>query len=162
MEPDKGVMTAEGSVPFMASSEQDIFLKTLAQCGNAAEAARFAGISKSRLYRMRSTDRDFAEAWAIALEEATDRLTNEAIRRAVRGVEEVKYFKGEPVGTVRKYSDQLLMFLLRAHKPEIYGKQAVNETNTEVETQDHARSSLLKKMETLVQEEDDRTTPTPD
>ncbi|CAN0502903.1 unnamed protein product, partial [Discosporangium mesarthrocarpum] len=40
--------------------------------------------------------------------------------RAYHGVEETVWHRGEAVGTRRRYSDQLLMFLLRAHQPEVY------------------------------------------
>ena len=42
-------------------------------------------------------------------------------RRAVEGVEEpVGWYKGEAGGVVRKYSDTLLIFLLKGRKPEMY------------------------------------------
>ena len=45
----------------------------------------------------------------------------EARRRAVEGVEEpVGWFQGTPGGTVRKYSDTLLIFLLKGARPHKY------------------------------------------
>ena len=49
---------------------------------------------------------------------ATDTLEMEARRRASLGVEEPVYYQGQVVGYVRKYSDVLLMFLLKAQRPE--------------------------------------------
>ena len=45
----------------------------------------------------------------------------EAHRRAVKGVDEPVFWKGEIAGHVRKYSDRLLETLLRAHDPAKYG-----------------------------------------
>ena len=41
------------------------------------------------------------------------------------GVEETVWHRGVAVGTVRRYSDQLLMFLLRAHQPALYREKYV-------------------------------------
>lgn len=42
----------------------------------------------------------------------------EAFRRAVEGIGEDRFFKGDVVGRVTRYSDRLLMFLLKARRPE--------------------------------------------
>ena len=47
-------------------------------------------------------------------------MEREAYRRAVKGVEKPVYRGGQLVGTIREYSDSLLMFLLRARRPELY------------------------------------------
>jgi len=62
----------------------------------------------------------FAAAWDEALEIATGSLELEARRRAQKGVLEPVYYKGKKVGAVRKYSDTLLIFLLKAHRPDKY------------------------------------------
>ena len=68
----------------MITPEQQIFLDTLRHCGNVSEAARIAKISRTRLYKMKASDKKFAKAWGSALEEAAVRLTDEAIRRALK------------------------------------------------------------------------------
>ena len=55
-----------------------------------------------------------------AREGAADTLEAEARRRAIEGVEEPVFHKGEQVGTLRKYSDVLLIFLLKGARPERY------------------------------------------
>ncbi len=47
-------------------------------------------------------------------------LEDEARRRAYDGWLEPVFHKGVKVGTVRKFSDTLLIVLLKAHKPEKY------------------------------------------
>jgi hypothetical protein len=48
------------------------------------------------------------------LEEAADVLLAEARRRAIEGVEEPIMHQGQVVTTVRRYSDLLLIFLLKS------------------------------------------------
>ena len=40
------------------------------------------------------------------------------------------YYKGRRVGTIRKYSDTLLIFLLKAHRRPVYGDKVENELTT--------------------------------
>lgn len=74
--------------------------------------------ARSTAKRHRDIDPNFAAAWREAREDAADALEREARRRAVEGVDEPIYYKGEEVGTVRRYSDRLLEYLLGATRPE--------------------------------------------
>jgi hypothetical protein len=62
----------------------------------------------------------YRAAFERAEDEATETLEKEAWLRATDGREEVVYFQGKPVGTARKPSDLLLIFLLKARKPDVY------------------------------------------
>ena len=81
-----------------------------------------AGIVKQTIYtRQWREDRDFQTALERARVMSADLLEAEAHRRAVEGVEEpVGWCKGEAGGTVRRYSDTLLIFLLTGVMPERY------------------------------------------
>lgn len=79
-----------------------VFLATIRATGNVRLAASAAGINRSTPYVRANRDPTFAAAWAEAEAEAIDLLEGEARRRALAG------------------SDALLMFLLRAHRPERY------------------------------------------
>lgn len=83
-------------------------------------ACEVAGVDRSTAYRERQRNEEFALAWHDLEQETTDTLEREAFRRAAEGVEEPVYHRGEEVGHVRKYSDTLLIFLLKARKPEMY------------------------------------------
>lgn len=98
----------------------EYFLLSLSECGNVTQAAKDAGISRMTAYRHRERDAEFAEAWDDAVEEGTDALEAEARRRAMQGVEEPVYYKGYVVGHVQKFSDTLLIFLLKAYRPETF------------------------------------------
>jgi hypothetical protein len=78
------------------------FLELVRQTGNVYLSARGAGVDRSTPYALATRDRAFAAAWAQAEADAVDALEAEARLRALGG------------------SDQLLMFLLRAHRPERY------------------------------------------
>jgi hypothetical protein len=68
-------------------------------------------------------DADFGKAWNLAIEIGYGILEDEAIRRAVLGVQEPIYQKGELVGYVTRYSDSLLAFLLKGRRRQIYGEK---------------------------------------
>jgi hypothetical protein len=112
------------------SQRRTKFLKELGRSGNISAAARKAGVSRSHAYAMRSTDIDFASEWTDALENAVDSLEAEARRRAVDGVDSPHFHQGNIAGTVKKYSDSLLMFLLKAHRPERYRERAAAAADT--------------------------------
>jgi hypothetical protein len=106
------------------------FLAVFAESGNVRLACEAAHIERSTAYRLRSSDVDFAAEWEQAQEQAADLLEQEARRRAHDGWDEPVFGSlgqgqgsGE-IGTVRKYSDTLLIFLLKGVRPEKYRERA--------------------------------------
>jgi hypothetical protein len=114
----------------LTKGRQEQFLKTLAETGIVYRAAETAGTSRSRVYALRQQDADFAAAWDEAEQVAADRLEQEAWRRGVEGVAEplvsggkvIRDDDGHPIA-IRRYSDQLLIALLRARRPERFRDQ---------------------------------------
>ncbi len=97
------------------------FLEEYSQCGNITVAAEIVGMARRTHYRWIEDDVGYREAFESATEEAIDRLEAEARRRAVEGVEKpVGWYKGEPGGYVREFSDTLLIFLLKGAAPDKY------------------------------------------
>jgi hypothetical protein len=96
------------------------FLAALRRSGVVRSACRAARVGRSTAYRHRDTDPAFAAAWDRALETAVDALELEARRRAVEGVERSVFHAGKQVGIIHDYSDTLLIFLLKANRPEKY------------------------------------------
>ena len=79
---------------------------------------------------------DFAYEWDDLRQALVDKLQTAAIKRAVDGVKEPVYYKGEKIGSVKKYSDPLLMFLMKAHAPDLYGdKRTLNVNSKNVSVQ---------------------------
>lgn len=111
------------------------FLACLRSAGTILHACEAAGCSRTNVYQRRDSDPDFADALAAALEDATDSMEREAIRRGSEGYLEPVIYQGEMMGewvgpdglpcdraepgarfaplAVRKYSDALLAQLLR-------------------------------------------------
>ena len=80
------------------------YLAALAKGRAPTVAARMAGLARSTVYKWRREDVEFAAAWADCVEQGLDLLEDRAYQRAM------------------KNSDQLLMFQLRARRPEVYGR----------------------------------------
>ena len=101
------------------------FLDVLRQTGgNVSRACAAIDLTRTRAYEWRAADPLFAEAWDEAVELGTDELEEEARRRAFRGVDEPVFYQGEVCGEIRKYSDTLLIFLLKGRRPEKYRERA--------------------------------------
>ncbi|MEJ0017521.1 MAG: hypothetical protein WDN25_13340 [Acetobacteraceae bacterium] len=94
------------------------FLEALANSANVSASCTAAGIARSSAYEWRASDPAFKAAWDEAVELGLDALEDEAIRRGRDGVEKPVYQGGKAVGTVREYSDTLLMFMLNGRRPE--------------------------------------------
>ena len=88
------------------------FLELLEQSANVRGSARALALSTRNLYSERQRNPEFALEWDEAVEFAIDALENEARRRAFEGYEKPVFYKGKLCGSVREYSDSLLMFLL--------------------------------------------------
>jgi hypothetical protein len=107
----------------LTAEKREQFLKALADSGSVTAAVAVAGTSRSRVYELRKTDAVFAAAWDEAEEIATDRLQDEARRRAMKGVAEplvsagklVRGDDGQPI-MIQRYSDNLLVALLNARR----------------------------------------------
>lgn len=104
------------------------FIEHLADSGSVTEAAQVAGMTPQSAYRLRRSrkGKQFATAWEAAIGHAMRKLTDVALDRAILGAEDRIITKdGVHIYTKYKPSDRLLMFLLRAHQPHIYGDHHV-------------------------------------
>jgi hypothetical protein len=110
------------------------FLYQLARGMSPTKAAESVGVAIGTVYRWKADDVQFAERWAEAMQEANDRLEDEAHRRAVEGYNPRPVFDkaGNVVCEIRDYSDMLLLAKLRGRLPEIYNKPDVS-LNAKVE-----------------------------
>lgn len=98
-------------------------LAALAETGNISRAAEAAGIDRKTHYRW-CAEPEYAALAEDAMEQAADKLEEEARRRAHDGVDEPVFYQGEVCGTVRKYSDTLLIFLLKGAKPDKFRERS--------------------------------------
>lgn len=97
-----------------------VFLEALSTYGNISRAAEKSGLDRAGLYVKRRNDNAFSAEWDKAMEIGVEAIEDEAKRRAFEGWEEPVWYRGDLCGTVRKFSDTLLIVLLKAHKPEKY------------------------------------------
>ena len=68
-----------------------------------AQSANFAGVSERTIYNWRDQDPGFAQAWDQGRDHLLEGIEAQAFKQAMHG------------------DRQLLIFLLKAHKPELYG-----------------------------------------
>lgn len=112
--------TVKPSGPVATAVLKSRFLESYAELGNIKAAAKAASVGRRSHYEWLKADEAYAANFAEAQAEAIDTLEREARRRAVEGVLEPVYQVGEKVGTIRKFSDTLLIFLLKGAKPDVY------------------------------------------
>lgn len=87
-----------------AAAWREKFLACLASYPNVTAACRCARVDRKIAYLLRHSDPKFAAQWAEALQLGIAAAEDEAWRRA----------KGS------KASDTLIIFMLKAHRPEVY------------------------------------------
>ena len=102
------------------SKKQADFLLKLSEYVSISRACRSAKVSRSTVYRWLKTDNGFKEKYQEACGEALQRLEDEATRRAFEGLAKPVYYQGKKIGTVKEFSDTLLMALLKAKSPAKY------------------------------------------
>ncbi len=100
------------------------FLEALAQTGSVSRAAKAAAVHRSTAYDARHAEPEFAALWAEAEEISVQEMEAEGRRRAVEGTLKPVFQGGKQVGEVREYSDTLLIFLLKARRPDVYRDNA--------------------------------------
>jgi hypothetical protein len=121
-EPQSGTNTVPTPEIPGLSSKETMFLDLLSEGMSVTAACERADIPRRSVYNRRRADQAFRERWDEALDMAADMLEAEADRRGRDGWSEDVYYRGQVVGTRRRYSDRMLIFRLRALRPELYGK----------------------------------------
>jgi len=106
--------------PKLTTKRKNEFLNLLSEGFSVSHAAAAVNISRWAMYQHRANDEEFAAAWNEAVEAGTDKLEDEARRRAFEGVDEPVFYQGMECGVIRKYSDTLLIVLLKARRPGKY------------------------------------------
>lgn len=123
------------------------FLSKLRRKGIVSHAAAAAGITRQTAYACQKAYPEFAALWALAEEEAADRLEAEAWRRGHHGVDKTVYGRvdkdqdGE-IGIERHYSDTLLLSLLKARRPGKFREKG-GDTNVNVNASASASATAI-------------------
>lgn len=100
------------------------FLEALRESASVTKACEIAAIGRRTAYQWRAATPEFAQQWDETLADAIEDLEAEARRRAIRGIEKGVWHQGQLVGTELQYSDTMLIFLLKAAKPDKYRDRA--------------------------------------
>lgn len=108
------------------------FLKAYEETGNMTRASQIADMHDSSHYEWLEKYDWYHELFDEAHMKACRRLEEEARRRAVEGVEEPVFHKGEVCGVITKYSDTLLIFLMKGAMPEKYRERVESRIHADV------------------------------
>ncbi len=104
---------------------QKAFIEALAETASVRRAAQEVNMSPVSCYQLRNHPQggEFRKAWDAALECGLAHLKDVAFERAVEGQLEPVFVRGELKGYRRKFSDRLLMFLLRQYGQDSDGRR---------------------------------------
>jgi hypothetical protein len=86
-------------------------ITTASECAKVSRVCHYAWLKESEAYEI---------AYRIAEPIAAQNLEDEAVKRATTGWDEPVFYQGEQCGVVRKFSDSLLLALLKGAKPDKY------------------------------------------
>lgn len=115
----------------VSEARKRVFLKVLAETGIVRAASRAASPeadpkhgAAATFHQLRKRDAEFAAQWNQALAEADERLEEAAYARAVEGINEPVFQRGQQAkdadgkpAFITRYSDRLLERLLEARMP---------------------------------------------
>lgn len=130
------------------STKEAAFLEALAHGFSVTKASTLSGMARRTAYNHRKSEPNFAELWDEAIEAGTDHVEDEALRRAVEGTEDPVFYQGEQVGIVTRYSDSLLVMLLKARRPEKYKDRQLHEHSGSLDIEG-LRDSLERKLDRI-------------
>lgn len=107
--------------------KQQAFLDAFANVASVSTAAKKSKVPRRTIYEWLAADKAFKAKYDDACTIAIAALEDEAIRRAYEGTLRPVYQGKEKVGTIREFSDTLLIFLLKGLAPEKYKDRVYNE-----------------------------------
>ena len=91
------------------------FLRLLSATHSVSAAAKGVGMSRQSAYKLRARQQGqaFDCAWDEAFRQSYANLPYAASDRAMNGIEVPHYYKGELIGTSRRYDERLTVALLK-------------------------------------------------
>jgi hypothetical protein len=99
---------------------QIAFIGRLAATASVTDAAHYVGLTRQSARDLYNRSAPFRAAWDEAVKLSVGVLGETAYDRAVNGVQEQVWYKGQMVGYREKHDNRLLMFLLRVRDPLNY------------------------------------------
>lgn len=101
---------------------RDVYLEELEKVGQPRRCARAVGVSYSSVQAAVKNEPEFRDAYQDAMGLFSEAVEEEVRRRAMDGVEEPVFYKGESKETVNRKSDGLLTLLVKAKNSEFNDK----------------------------------------
>ncbi|HOJ85211.1 MAG TPA: hypothetical protein PKY23_10960 [Bacillota bacterium] len=104
---------------FDINPRQRAFLAAYVEsCGQLQTALKAACVASYTYYSHWRKDPEFMKALQAAKDLAAEFLLDAATKRAAEGYEEPVFYRGKKIGTIPRYSDQLMALLLKGAFPE--------------------------------------------
>jgi hypothetical protein len=117
------------------------FLIELAATSNVTAAALAAGVTPSRIYKLRATDPGFARQWREALLEGYEHLEMELLHR-------LRF--GDPKEGERKFDNATALRLLGQHRETVARERAVRDQEDVTAIRKSIEARLLKLREQAI------------
>lgn len=103
------------------------FLELYENVGSISKTCDMLGMVRRTLYHWKQQDPEFLKLFEEADVRALGLLEDEAIRRAMFGIDKPVYQGGKLAGFTKEYSDTLLIVLLKARAPHKYKERFAGE-----------------------------------
>lgn len=118
METQGNTATLPSSAKARAKASRATFLRAYVENGgHVAKAAAVAGVSRVTVWKWRRKSARFREAFEVATDAAVSALEDEAVRRAVHGIDRIRFDPKGKKYIEKAFSDKLLVRLLEAKHP---------------------------------------------
>lgn len=142
-------------IPLTTEDKLVTFLEALADCGNISDAARDAQISRKTVLKARQNP-EFEKLYQYYLDMGISSIEDEATRRATIGTLEPIFHRGRRIASVRKKSDLLLMFILKARRPDVYREKYDAPAPTFEDAVESPREKIASRIARIAQRQGDK------
>ena len=117
----KPIVSVTRVAPPRCVSSRAGFLAAYRETAGIEAAAKAVGIAPTRHFEWLERVAAYRQVFADVQLEVTDTLQDQVVERAKEGWLEPVFYRGRQCGSIRRYDNHLVMFLLKAFMPEKYG-----------------------------------------
>ena len=128
-------------------AKEEIFLTTLAETCNVTRACAAAGVGVTSAYRRKKENAEFRGGWRAAISIGYQQLELMLLDRAFNGIEKLMKISPGEFRTIREYSNQLGVALLKMHRDTA----AEAEFDPPEEEIEEVRERLIRKLQRIRQ-----------
>lgn len=128
-------------------AKEDVFLSVLAETCNVTRACEAADVGVTSVYRRKKENAGFRAAWLAAIAIAYQQLELVLLERAFNGTEKLVSVRAGEAKTMREYSNQLGIALLKMHRDSA----ADAEFELPADEIEEVRERLIRKLQRLKQ-----------